>query len=93
MHDAQMHDNEAFNAWRVLQRSKELDQGSKEHKLNHRNLFSSKWNDCLEWASHEKWDEDWKNPIIHDKLEDRFTTVTHRFQDFSHIDRCAYITS
>ena len=29
MHDAQMHDNEASNAWRVLQRSKELDQGPK----------------------------------------------------------------
>ena len=23
-------------------------------------------------------------PNIHDKLEDRFTTITHRFQDFSH---------
>ena len=31
--------------------------------------------------------------IIHDKLEDRFTTVTHRFQDFFHKDRCAYIIS
>ena len=31
--------------------------------------------------------------IIHDKLEDRFTTVTHRFQDFSHKDICAYKTS
>ena len=31
--------------------------------------------------------------IIHDKLEDRFTTITHRCQDFSHKDRCAYITS
>ena len=30
MHDAQMHDNEASNTWRVLQRSKELDQGPKE---------------------------------------------------------------
>ena len=30
MHDAQMHDNEVYNAWRVLQRSKELDQGPKE---------------------------------------------------------------
>ena len=30
MHDAQMHDNETSNAWRVLQRSKELDQGPKE---------------------------------------------------------------
>ena len=29
MHDAQMHDNEASNVWRVLQRSKELDQGPK----------------------------------------------------------------
>ena len=30
MHDAQMHDNEASNAWRVLQGSKELDQWPKE---------------------------------------------------------------
>ena len=29
MHDAQKHDNEASNAWGVLQRSKELDQGPK----------------------------------------------------------------
>ena len=32
MHDAQMHDNEASNAWRVLQRSKKLDQGPKRAK-------------------------------------------------------------
>ena len=32
-------------------------------------------------------------PIIHDKLKDQFTTVTPRFQDFSHKDRCVYITS
>ena len=57
MQDAQMHDNEASNAWRVQQRSKELDQGPKEQKLNHWNPFSSKRNDCLEWVSHEKWDE------------------------------------
>ena len=50
-----MHDNEAFNAWKVLQRSKKLDQGPKEH--------------CL------------------------FTTITYSFQDFSHKDICAYITS
>ena len=61
MHDAQMHDNEASNAWRVLQKSKELDQGPKEHKFNHRIPSSSKRNDCLEWVSHEKWDEGWKN--------------------------------
>ena len=48
MHEAQMHYNEASNALKVLQRSKELDQGPKEHKLNHRNSFSSKRNDCLE---------------------------------------------
>ena len=48
MHDTQMHDNEASNARRVLQRSKELDQGLKENKLNHRNPSSSKQNDCLE---------------------------------------------
>ena len=61
MHDAQMHDNEASNAWKVLQRSKELDQGPKEHKLNHRNPCLSKWNNCLEWVSYEKWDDGWKN--------------------------------
>ena len=32
-------------------------------------------------------------PIIHDKFEDLFTTNTHSFQDFSHKDICAYITS
>ena len=42
MHDAQMHDNEASNAWRVLQRSKELDQEPKKRKLNHKNPSSSK---------------------------------------------------
>ena len=51
MHDAQIHDNKASNAWRVLQRSKKLDQGSKEHKLNHRNLPYPNgvivWNKCL----------------------------------------------
>ena len=57
MHDAQMHDNETSNAWRVLQRLKELDQGPEEYKLNHKNLFSSKRNDCLEWVFHEKWDK------------------------------------
>ena len=62
--DAQIHDNEAFNTWRVLQRSKELDQGPKEldqgpkeQKFNQRNPSSSKRNDCLEWVSQEKWDE------------------------------------
>ena len=57
MHDAQMWDNKASNVWKVLQRSKELDQGPKEHKLNHRNSSSSKRSDCLEWVSHEKGDE------------------------------------
>ena len=55
MHDVQMHDNEASNAWRVIQKSKELDQGPKEYKLNHRNPSSSKQNDYLQWVSHEKW--------------------------------------
>ena len=32
-------------------------------------------------------------PIIHDKLKDWFTTVTHKFQNFSNKDRCAYKTS
>ena len=31
--------------------------------------------------------------IIHDKHEDRFTKITHRCQDFSHKNRCAYMTS
>ena len=31
--------------------------------------------------------------IIHDKLEDRFTTITQRCQDFSHKDKSAKITS
>ena len=56
-----MHENMTFNAWRVLQKSEELDQGPREQKLNHRNPSSSKWNDCLEWVSQEKWDEGWKN--------------------------------
>ena len=32
-------------------------------------------------------------PIIHDRLEDLFTTITHSFQDFSHKDIWAYIIS
>ena len=32
-------------------------------------------------------------PIIYNKLEDRFTTITHRCQDFFHKDRYAYKTS
>ena len=32
MHDAQMHTNEASNAWRILERSKKLDQGPKRAK-------------------------------------------------------------
>ena len=31
--------------------------------------------------------------LTNHKLEDRFTTVTYRFQDFSHKDRCVYIIS
>ena len=52
MHDTQMHDNEASNAWRVLQRSKELDQGQKKSKsstietLPHPN-GTILWNECL----------------------------------------------
>ena len=56
-----MHEDMAFNAWRVQQRSKELDQGPKKQKLNHRNPSLSKRNNCLEWVSQEKWDEGWKN--------------------------------
>ena len=29
-------------------------------------------------------------PIIHDKLEDLFTRITHSFQDIFHPDKCAY---
>ena len=68
MQDGQRHDNEISNAWGVLQRSKELNQRPKElnqrpkeDKLNHRNPSSSKQNDCLEYVSHEKWDDGWKN--------------------------------
>ena len=43
-----MQENMTFNARRVQQKSKELDQGPKEQKLNHRNPSSSKRNDCLE---------------------------------------------
>ena len=32
-------------------------------------------------------------PIIHDKLEDLFTTTIHSFQDFSHKDICVYKTN
>ena len=70
MHNAQMHDNEAFNTWRVLQRSKELDQGSKEQKPNHRNPSSSKRNDCF-WIS-VSWEvrrglEEWEPEMNIDK--------------------------
>ena len=51
-----MHEDMTFNVWRVLQKSKELDQWPKEQKLNHRNPSSSKWNDFLEWVAYEKWD-------------------------------------
>ena len=37
-----MHEDMTINAWRVLQRLKELDQRPKEQKLNHRNPSSSK---------------------------------------------------
>ena len=43
-----MHEDMTLNARRVLQRSKELDQGPKEQKLNHKNPSSSKQIDCLE---------------------------------------------
>ena len=56
-----MHEDMTFNVWRVLQRSKKLDQGPKKQKLNHRNHSSSKRNDCLEWMSYENWDEVWKS--------------------------------
>ena len=36
-----MHEDITFNAWKVLQRSKELDQGPKEQKFNHMNSSSS----------------------------------------------------
>ena len=49
-----MHEDMTFNARKVLQRSKELDRGPKEQKLNHRNPSSSKHKDCMERLSHEK---------------------------------------
>ena len=42
MQDAQMHEDIASNACRVLQRSKKLDQEPKEYKFNHRNPSSPK---------------------------------------------------
>ena len=42
---------------------------------------------CKYQDHHDHW------PIIHDKLENLFTTITHSFQDFSHTNKCAYITS
>ena len=57
MHVAKILDNESSNAWRVLQKSKELDQGSKEQKPNHRNPSSSKRNDCF-WMS-VSWEVRW----------------------------------
>ena len=70
MHDAKMLDNESSNAWRVLQRSKELNQGSKEQKPNHRNPSSSKQNDCF-WMS-VSWEvrrglEEWEPEMNIDK--------------------------
>ena len=42
MHDAQMNEDISSNIWRVLQRSKELDQGA----LSHPNETSA-WSECL----------------------------------------------
>ena len=42
---------------------------------------------CMYQNQHDYWQ------IIHDKLEDRFTTITQRCQDFSHKDISAKITS
>ena len=46
-----MHEDMTFNARKVLQRSKELNRGPKEQKLNHRNPSHPNtkivWNDCL----------------------------------------------
>ena len=56
-----MHDDKASNAWKVLQRSEEYDQGQKEHRFNYRNPSLLKQNECLEWVSHEEWDGDLKN--------------------------------
>ena len=48
MLEEQMHKDVASSAWRVLQRSKELDQGPKEHKLNHRSQNGTIfWSECL----------------------------------------------
>ena len=56
-----MQEDITFNAWRVLQRLKELDQEPKDHKLNHKNPSSLKQNNCLEWVSQKKRDKGWKN--------------------------------
>ena len=56
MHDAQIYEDKTSNAWRIQQRSKELDQGPKEYKLNHKNPTSPKQNKSLEQVSHKKWD-------------------------------------
>ena len=42
---------------------------------------------CMYQNQHDYW------LIIHDKLEDRFTTITQRCQDFSHKDISAKIIS
>ena len=42
---------------------------------------------CMYQNQHDYW------LIIHDKLEDRFTTITQRCQDFSHKDISAKRTS
>ena len=88
-----MHDNEASNAKRVLQRSKELAQGPKEHKLNHRNPFSSKWNEFLEWVSHKKWDKSWKNenPKMHIDKEIRISKTFFNNLPFSPKSSFAFI--
>ena len=65
MHDAQIYEDKTSNAWRIQQRSKELDQGPKEldqgpkeYKLNHKNPASPKQNKSLQQVSHKKWDSD-----------------------------------
>ena len=57
---------------------------SNKNKRVGRNIGTSL---CMYQNQHDYW------LIIHDKLEDRFTTITQRCQDFSHKDISAKRTS
>ena len=59
-------------------------------KQKHKNIKVGRYIDTslCKYQDHQDY---W--PIIHDRLEDLFTTITHSFQDFFHKDICAYIPS